>query len=57
LASLFAEKAVDLLTQERGSGVVGLQNGAITSIDIKKSCETQKPLDLRLLELAEMLAI
>jgi 6-phosphofructokinase 1 len=57
LASLFAEKAVDLLTQEQGSRVVGLQNGAITSIDLKKSCETQKPLDLRLLELAEMLAI
>jgi len=57
LASLFAEKAVDLLTQEQESRLVGLQNGAITSIDLKKSCETQKPLDLRLLELAEMLAI
>jgi 6-phosphofructokinase 1 len=57
LASLFAEKAVDLLTQEQGNKVVGLQNGAITSIDLKKSCETQKPLDFRLLELAEMLAI
>ena len=57
LASLFAEKAVDLLIQEQGSSVVGLQNGAITGIDLKKSCETQKPLDLRLLELAEMLAI
>jgi 6-phosphofructokinase 1 len=57
LASLFAEKAVDLLIQEQGSSVVGLQNGAITGIDLKKSCETQKPLDLRLMELAEMLAI
>jgi len=57
LASLFAEKAVDLLTQEQGNKVVGLQNGAITNIDLKKSCETRKPLDLRLLELAEMLAI
>jgi 6-phosphofructokinase 1 len=57
LASLFAEKAVDLLTQEQGNKVVGLQNGEITSIDLKKSCETQKPLDLGLLELAEMLAI
>lgn len=57
LASLFAEKAVDLLIKEQGNRVVGLQNGAITSIDIKKSCETQKPLDLRLLELAEMLAV
>jgi 6-phosphofructokinase 1 len=57
LASLFAEKAVNLLTQEQGNKVIGLQNGAITSIDLKKSCETQKPLNLRLLKLAEMLAI
>ena len=57
LASLFAEKAVDLLCEEQGNMLVGLQNGAITGIDLKKSCETQKPLDLRLLKLAEMLAI
>ena len=56
LASLFAEKAVDLLCQEQGNRVIGLQNGAIVSIDLKKSCETQKPLDLRLMKLAEMLA-
>ena len=56
LASLFAEKAVDLLCQEQGNKVVGLQDGAILGVDLKKSCETQKPLDLRLLELAEMLA-
>jgi 6-phosphofructokinase 1 len=57
LAGLFAEKAVDLLCQEQGNRVVGLQNGTISSVDLEKSCETQKPLDLRLLELAEMLAI
>ena len=57
LASLFAEKAVDMLCQEQGNKVVGLQNGKISSIELKKSCETRKPLDLRLLELAEMLAI
>jgi 6-phosphofructokinase 1 len=57
LASLFAEKAVDLLCQEQGNKVVGLQNCEISSIELKESCETQKPLDLRLLELAEMLAI
>jgi 6-phosphofructokinase 1 len=57
LAGLFAEKAVDLLCQEQGNRVVGLQNGAISSVDLEKSCETQKPLDLRLLKLAEMLAI
>jgi 6-phosphofructokinase 1 len=57
LASLFAEKAIDLLCQEKGSMIVGLQNGAIGSTDLKKSCEMEKPLDLGLLKLAEMLAI
>jgi len=56
LASLFAEKAVDLLCQEQGNKVVGLQNGAGANIDLAISCEKQKPLDLRLLKLAEMLA-
>jgi 6-phosphofructokinase 1 len=57
LASLFAEKAIDLLCQEKGSMIVGLQNGTVASTDLKKSCETRKPLNLRLLKLAEMLAI
>jgi 6-phosphofructokinase 1 len=57
LASLFAEKAVELLCQEQGNKVVGLQNGAVASIDLQESCGKQKPLDLRLLKLAEMLAI
>jgi 6-phosphofructokinase 1 len=57
LASLFAEKAVELLCQEQGNKVVGLERGTVTSIDIKESCETRKPLDLRLMKLAEMLAI
>jgi 6-phosphofructokinase 1 len=57
LASLFAEKAVELLCQEQGDRVVGLQRGTVTSIDVKESCETRKPLDLRLMKLAEMLAI
>jgi len=57
LASLFAEKAVELLCQERGAMVVGLRKGTVTSIDLKKSCETEKPLDLRLMKLADMLSI
>jgi 6-phosphofructokinase 1 len=57
LASLFAEKAVELLCQEQGSKIVGLQKGKVAGIDLRKSCETQKPLDLRLIKLAEMLAI
>lgn len=57
LASLFAEKAVKLLCQEQGNKVVGLQNGAVVGIDLEQSCKNQKPLDLGLLNLAEMLAI
>jgi 6-phosphofructokinase 1 len=57
LASLFAEKAVELLCQEQGNRLVGLQKGTVTSIDLKESCETRKPLDLGLMKLAEMLAI
>ena len=56
LASLFAEKAVKLLIDGQGSRVVGLQNGKITSIDLRESCEKEKPLDLNLLELAKELA-
>ena len=56
LANLFASKAVELLAAGQESGIVGLQKGAMTSIELEKSCRTEKPLDLRLLELAEMLA-
>lgn len=56
LASLFAEKAVNLLCEEQGNKLVGLQQGDIGSIDLKETCEKRKPLDLRLFDLAEMLA-
>jgi 6-phosphofructokinase 1 len=56
LASLFAEKAVEMLSQEAGNRVVGLQDGKIGSIDLKESCETEKVLDPDLLRLAAILA-
>ncbi|MFQ6068455.1 MAG: ATP-dependent 6-phosphofructokinase [Candidatus Bathyarchaeia archaeon] len=56
LANLFTNKAVELLSKEQGNKVVGLQEGKITSIELKKACETEKPLDLRLLKLANILA-
>jgi len=56
LASLFADKAVQLLSENQGNRIVGLQNGKITSIGLKKSCATKKPLDLSLLKLARVLA-
>lgn len=56
LASLFAEKAVDLICQGEGNRLVGLKNGEIESLDLKESAMNQKPIDLRLLDLAGMLA-
>lgn len=56
LANLFASKAVELLVARQGSQIVGLQRGTTTSIGLEKSCGTEKPLDLQLLKLAEMLA-
>jgi 6-phosphofructokinase 1 len=56
LASLFANKAVELLSEDQGNRIVGLQNGRITSIELEKSCKTEKPLDLNLLKLADILA-
>lgn len=56
LSSLFADKAVELLSKGQGSRIVGLQKGRITSIELEKSCKTEKPLDLNLLKLASILA-
>ena len=56
LASLFAEKAVQTLSDENGNRVVGLQNGRIGSIELQKSCRTEKTLDPDLLRLANVLA-
>lgn len=56
LASLFANKAVELLLKEQGNRIVGLQEGRITSIELEESCKTEKPLNLSLLRLANVLA-
>jgi 6-phosphofructokinase 1 len=56
LASLFAEEAVELLSKGQRSQVVVLQKGKITSIGLKESCQTEKLLDLDLLNLARVLA-
>jgi len=56
LAGLFANEAVELLWKERGSRIVGLQDGRITSIELGESCKIEKPLDLNLLQLAKILA-
>jgi len=56
LASLFANKAVELLSSGQRNRVVGLQKGRATSVTLEKACKTEKPLDLNLLRLANILA-
>lgn len=56
LASQFGNKAVELLSEGRGNRVVGLQDGRVTSIELKRSCEVEKPLDTSILKLAKVLA-
>ena len=56
LASLFARKAVQLLSQKDGGRVVGLQDGEIGSVELEKSCKTKKVLDPALFRLANLLA-
>ncbi|MGE5188314.1 MAG: ATP-dependent 6-phosphofructokinase [Betaproteobacteria bacterium] len=57
LASLFAEKAVEAICQEKGNRAIGLQKGAIVSFELEQSVSNTKPLDLRMLKVAEMLAV
>jgi len=57
LASLFVNEAVNLLSEGRENRVVGLQKGEVTSTELEKSCENEKPLDLSLLRLADALSI
>jgi 6-phosphofructokinase 1 len=55
LASLFADKAVELITEHQKSRAVVLQNGKVTSMWLEESCKTEKPTDLSLLALAKIL--
>jgi len=56
LASLFANKAVQLLSEKGGNKIVGLQDGKIVGVELQKSCNTEKALDPNLLGLANILA-
>jgi 6-phosphofructokinase 1 len=57
LASLFAERAIELICQEQGNMAVGLIKGAVTSFELEKAANNRKPIDLRMLKVAEMLSI
>lgn len=56
LACLFGNKAVELLSEEQGNRIVGLQHGKIASLSLEECCKTEKSLDLTLLQLADVLA-
>jgi 6-phosphofructokinase 1 len=56
LASLFAEKAVEIICKGQGNKAVGLQNGQIVGFDLEKAANSKKSIDLRMLEVADMLA-
>ncbi|MCW4034191.1 MAG: 6-phosphofructokinase [Candidatus Bathyarchaeota archaeon] len=56
LANLFAEKAVELLINNQGKCMVGLENGEVTCTDLKTVCNNEKMLNLDLLKLAKTLA-
>ena len=57
LASLFAERAVELVCEGKGNMAVGLERGVVTHLDLEKAANNRKHLDLRLLKVADMLSI
>jgi hypothetical protein len=48
---------VELIAEGKGNLAVGLQKGTVTSFELEKSAKNKKVLDLRLLKVADMLAI
>lgn len=57
LASLFAEKALNVICGNEGNRAVGLQSGSVISLELEKAAHGTKELDLRLLKVADMLSI
>jgi 6-phosphofructokinase 1 len=56
LASMFAEKAVETILANDGNKAVGLQGGQIVTLPLIESATKRKDIDLRLLDLADMLS-
>jgi len=55
LASVFAEKAVESIRRGNGNVAIGLQKGEICTVELVKAAKERKPIDLHMLEVAEML--
>ncbi|MDH5634919.1 MAG: 6-phosphofructokinase, partial [Candidatus Bathyarchaeota archaeon] len=56
LACLFGNNTVELLLEEQGNRMVGLQGGRVTTTSLEDSCNNEKALDLTLLKLSNVLA-
>jgi 6-phosphofructokinase 1 len=57
LASLFAQKAVDLLIEGKKNCTVSLQNNILGCVSLAEACCKKKAFDPKMLELASMLSI
>ncbi|MCK4952234.1 6-phosphofructokinase [Candidatus Bathyarchaeota archaeon] len=57
LANLFGSEAINMVLNGEMNKMVGIENGKIVSKSLKYVCEMEKPLNLKLLRLAEELAI
>jgi 6-phosphofructokinase 1 len=56
LASLFAEKAVNLITEGQTKKAVSIQNNQIVAVDLAECCRKEKVLDASLMRLNELLS-
>ena len=57
LACLFGEKAVKMLLEGKRNKITAIRENEITEADLEESFKKEKPLNLKLLKLAERLAI
>ena len=57
LASMFAQKAIELLLDGKKNCAAALQQNNIDRVELDKACCAKKVLDLKLIELANMLSI
>lgn len=56
LASVFGEKAVNILVEKKENAVAVLQSGNVTSISLEESCNNKKVLNKDILTLTDILA-
>jgi 6-phosphofructokinase 1 len=57
LANLFGAKAVEIFLEGAKNKMIGLQDNNLVAVDLDYACNTRKPLNKNLYELAEKLAV